>query len=209
MIVHPNITAVNFQANYIDYAPCVNPPQVLTDFITPCFIIRKDEACTEIFLEDKSEYELVDSADVTITVSVWYKGGVNDEYLMITPACSHPVTTMQIYKALCGAGYYKLKIHMEYFDGVDTFTKDIEETITLDCCKCDIEDLKSEVKAKITTIGCKMHEHECMGKDRTNLHTALLSLSSALFYLETSDIRNYCSSAHNVECFLNSIKDFC
>jgi hypothetical protein len=209
MIVHPYITGAYYQTNYIDYAPCVNPPINLLDFIQPCFIIKKDTECTEIFLEDRSEYNAIDTNDVTINVSVWYKGGVNDEFIMIKSACPHPVNTLQNYEAECGAGYYKLIISIEYFDGVDTYSKSIEECITLDCCKCDIDDLKSEVKAKITTIGCKLHEYECMGKDRTELQTALFSLSNALFYLNTSDIRNYCSSAHKVECFLNSIKDFC
>jgi hypothetical protein len=209
MTVHPDITAVNFQANYIDYAPCVNPPTTLLDFIQPCFTIKKDTECTEVFLDDRSEYNGLDTSNVSITVSVWYAGGPNDEYLLITDSCTHDVNTNQGYDALCGTGHYKLKIHVEYVDGVTTYTKDYEETITLDCCKCDIEDLESEVKAKITTIGCKMHEYESMGKDRTELNVALLGLSNALFYLKTSDIRNYCSSAHNVECFLNSIKDFC
>jgi hypothetical protein len=209
MIVHPDITAVNFQANYIDYAPCVNPPASILDYFTPRFIIKKDDECSEIYLEDFTDYSAVSTDDVTITVSVWYSAGLVDEYILIEDACSHTVSTLQNYAPSCGAGYYKLIIHMEYVVGLTTYSKDIEKEITLDCCKCDIDDLKSEVKAKITIIGCKMHEYECMGRDRTNLLTALFSLSSALFYLETSNIRNYCSSAEKVECFLKSIRDFC
>jgi len=209
MIVHPDITAVNYQANYIDYAPCVNPPTTLLDYITPCFILRKDDLCTELFLYDETEYNAIDPSLVTITVSVFYRSDLNDEYVQIINPCTFPSDSQEVYKADCGNGYYKLEIQVQYTDGLDTSSETLIKEITLDCCKCGIEDLKSEVKTKLSTVGCKVHEYECIGKDRTKLQEALYGLSNALFYLETASITNHCKTAHQVECFLKSIKNFC
>lgn len=208
MTVHPYITAANYTTDYIDYAPCVGAPTVLEDFIQPCFLVKKDDSCNEIILQNVGEYNGLE-ANATLMVSIWYRPDVNDEFLLVCNAVDHPINSTIAYPAENGAGYYELRIEVTYDDNGTIYTSNIVQCITLDCCSCDIEDLKSEVKEKITKIGCKLHKYESMGKSRIHLETALYGLTNVLYYLNTTNITEYCSSAEKVQCYLNSIKDFC
>lgn len=208
MILITHISASSYQTNYVDYSPCVSTPD-LEAFFEPCFLITKEDNCDYIRIKDATDYEDENTDDVSISISMLYRNCCNDEYVSIMDATSLDVATQEEYSPSMGAGYYRAVVTVTFVKESTTYTKEILLDITLDCCKCKLDELISKVKTRIGKIGCKIASYERIGRDRTNLHEDLLKLNSALFYLEYSTIVTRCRVVENVECFLKSIKNYC
>lgn len=202
------ITPAEYVTNYLEFAPCISVPG-LEDFIHPCFIPYLNEICTEIILEDKSEYNDIDLSLVTIQGNLYYQYHECGIRYAVCSGFSIEPTTKNTYNATYGNGLYSFEITVNYIDGLTTYTKTYCYSIKVLCCEDDICSLKETIKDKISDIGCKINDLEIIGKNTNELYKSLYLLENALFLLSTSKDQEVCNDVDIVNCFLNSIKNIC
>lgn len=205
-----SISAQQYTDDYINNQSCA-PVTNLETFIQPCFIVSKDDKCTIVTLEDKTDYTNVDTNDVTIQVELNYSFDMDSIEYEVCPTSLFTTESKVNFPSMYGNGKYTFTITVTYIDPntLEQYTKVYEECITVECCDCDIQDLIDKIRARIPKIGCKINDYELIGRSTIDLYADLYALTNALFYLETSTKRNYCEDAELVTCFLKSIKNYC
>jgi hypothetical protein len=210
MTIITSISAQQYTDDYINNQSCT-PIVDLETFLKPCFIVSKDDNCTIVTIDDKTDYSNVDINDVTIQVALEYSYSMNTEQYEVCPTAPYTPDSKVNFPAMYGNGKYTFTIVVTYIDPntLTEYTKVYEECITLGCCECDIQDLIEKIRARIPKIGCKINDYELIGRKTINLYNDLYALTNALFFLETSIERNYCEDAELVTCFLKSIKNYC
>jgi hypothetical protein len=189
-----------------------NIPADLYTYVTPCFIFKGSEDCSTFYLDDKTVYE-TDQGDETVefflNVTYVYRTICGD----VIPCPSEPMTLngRLEFENTYGDGKYCVQIEVTAsatnkrapLDPPTIYTKVIEECLTQDCCRNDINDLRREVAQCMADFACNINTLKVIGRSVLKLEKRYLKMSNILWVIDNTN--DSCESYHDLKCLFKKI----
>lgn len=184
-----------------------NEAEQFTDFIDECFSVKFTDDCENIIIADNTDYEEVDTDNLTYTITITIKRAYAMDTVIIGNAPFVPGSKVMYGKAdgFAGDGEYCVTINGTYIADDVTYTNESEICKTLNCCGDEICSLKNNIKCKMGAVGCKIKDNLRMGKKVFALQNMLFKLTLMLNLLD--ECGNGCEDYESVLCEFNGMKN--
>jgi hypothetical protein len=203
--------------NFFQYNSTTSNSPTLTLFnglITPKSIIRVDNSCSLVTLEDLTDWTPITGAPpatITLTAAFVYRTEFGDDIQGSDPDCPvsqvfTPNDTLDFIPTL-EDGRYCVIVTAVYDDGLGTIlTETYEECIDLTCCLSKVPDIKCEIANKIATTSCLLNKYKKIGRPSGNLYQNMHVLENLYWSICNVDLT--CDELDLIQCAVSKIKSY-